>query len=157
MGGWIYWPVQLKPTIMKALKIITHPYTLIISFLLVIISGEHLGGFYALYLLLALYYGGVHSLLGLSGIILLAVARTKGAKNKTSFLPGLLNIGGAVLIVFSLVWFFYADKEGYNYGTFYQFIPRLSLILFGLIALLFIGRNLFQILKGKSINTKMSF
>ena len=47
---------------------------LITSFLLIIISGEHLGGFYALYLLLALFYGGIHSLLGLSGIVLLIIA-----------------------------------------------------------------------------------
>ena len=142
---------------MKALKVITHPYTLIISFLLIIISGEHLGGFYALYLLLALYYAGIHSLLGLGGIILLIVTKRTGIKNKETSWPNVLNIVGAVLLVLSLVWFFYWDKEGYNYGTFYQFIPRLSLILFGLTALLFIGRNLFQSFNRKSINTKVSF
>lgn len=117
------------------------------------ISGEHLGGFYALYLLLALYYGGIHSILALFGIILLIVARNKDVKTKFHALPNILNIGGAVFLVLSIVYFFYADKEGYNYGTFYQFVPRLSLILFGLIALIFIGKNLFQTFNRKSIGT----
>jgi hypothetical protein len=38
---------------MKAYQIITHPYTLIASFCLILISGQHWGGFYLLYLLLA--------------------------------------------------------------------------------------------------------
>ena len=142
---------------MKALKFITHPYTLIVSFCLILISGEHLGGFYALYLLLALYYAGIHSLLGLGGIVVLIATRKRGVKNKENFWPNVLNIFGALLLIFSLVWFFYSDKDGYNYGTFYQFLPRLSLILFGLIAFLFIGRNLFQVFSGKRIDTKVSF
>ena len=142
---------------MKALKFIAHPYTLIISFLLIIISGEHLGGFYVLYLLLALYHAGIHSLLALAGIILLIVSKNISVKSKMNSLPNLLNIGGAVLLALSVIWFFYTDKEGYNYGTFYQFVPRLTLVLFGLIDLLFIGRNLFQSFNRKRIDTKVSF
>src|SRR5215203_641622 len=114
MGRWIKWAMQLNQNIMKALKIITHPYTLIISFCLIIISGEHLGGFYALYLLLALYYGGIHSLLGLAAIILLIVGRNIKSRSKEKWLLTLLNLGGAVFMIFSLLVFFYRDKEGYN-------------------------------------------
>ena len=142
---------------MKALKFITHPYTLIVSFCLILISGEHLGGFYALYLLLALYYAGIHALLGLGGIIVLIATRKTRNKIKEPSWPNILNIVGAALLILSLIWFFYWDKDGYNYGTFYQIVPRLSLILFGVIALLFIGRNLIQAFSGKKINTKVSF
>jgi hypothetical protein len=141
---------------MKALKIITHPYTLIISFLLIIISGEHLGGFYALYLLLALYYGGIHSLLGLSGIVLLIIARNLKGKAQNSF-SNILNIGGAVFMILSLIVFFYLDKDGYNYGTFHQVVPIISLVLFSLIVLLFLGKNLVQTFNRKRIDTKVSF
>ena len=135
----------------------SNPYTLIVSFCLILISGEHLGGFYALYLLLALYYAGIHALLGLGGIIVLIATRKTRNKIKEPAWPNILNIVGAALLILSLIWFFYWDKDGYNYGTFYQFVPRLSLILFGLIALLFIGRNLYQVFNGKKINTGVAF
>ncbi len=62
---------------MRILKIITHPYIVIISFFAILISGEGFGGFYLLYLLLALPYGGIHSLLALIGIVLLLVNYNK--------------------------------------------------------------------------------
>ena len=46
----------IKFTIMKKIKIITHPVTLILCFFLILISGEHLGGFYLLYILLGLLF-----------------------------------------------------------------------------------------------------
>jgi hypothetical protein len=141
---------------MKALKIITHPYTLITSFLLIIISGEHLGGFYALYILLALFYGGMHSLLGVSGVILLIVARNLKGKAQNSF-SGILNIGGAIFMILSIIIFFYMDKDGYNYGTFHQTVPIISLILFGLLVLLFLSKNVVQTFIRKHVDTKVSF
>ena len=62
---------------MKAIQVITHPVTLIISFLFILISGEHWGGFYILYLLLALPHGGLHALLGFVGIVILVIAMNK--------------------------------------------------------------------------------
>ncbi len=146
-----------KLIIMKALKIITHPYTLIVSFGLIMISGEHLGGFYALYLLLALYYGGIHSLLGLAGVVLLIVSRNVNTRSKHSGLPIILNIGGALFMILSLLVFFYRDKDGYNYGTFAQAVPLISLSLFSIIVLLFIAKNLRRSFGRKNISTKMSF
>lgn len=141
---------------MKALKIISHPYTLIISFLMIIISGEHLGGFYALYLLLALFYGGIHSLLGVSGIVLLIIARNLKGRAQNSF-SNILNIGGGLFMVLSIIVFFYMDKDGYNYGTFHQTVPIISLVLFCLIALVFLVRNLVQSFNRKRIDTTVSF
>src|SRR5688500_13797368 len=144
MGWRVNWSLQLKTINMKALKFITHPYTLIISFCLIMISGEHLGGFYALYLLLALYYGGIHSLFVLTGIILLIVGKNINNKSKQNALPIILNIGGAVFMILSLVVFFYRDKDGYNYGTFDQVVPLISLAFFTMIVLLFIVKNVRQ-------------
>ena len=139
---------------MKVFKILTHPVLLIISFLFILISGEHLGGFYALYILLALPHGWLHSLLALIGIIILILSYNV-YKNKAS--GNILNIAGAVMLVFSIVTFFYADKEGYNYGTFYQTMPIISLVLFGLLALLFILKNVVESFSKKRLNTKVSY
>ena len=53
---------------MKMIKLFTHPVVIIIAFLLILISGEHLGGFYLLYILLGLSHGAVHSLLAIDGM-----------------------------------------------------------------------------------------
>jgi len=141
---------------MKALNIATHPVLLIVSFLFILISGEHLGGFYALYLLLALPHGWLHSILAVAGILILALSFNL-KKNGRVISNNILNIVGAILLVLSIVVFFYADKEGYNYGTFYQTVPIISLVLFGSLTLLFIIKNLVQSFSKKRIDTNVSY
>ncbi len=142
---------------MKAIKIITHPYTLIISFLLIMISGEHLGGFYLLYLLLALPVGAIHSLLALAGISVLLFNYHKYGRRKTHLIVPVLNIIGLLLLFCSIYAFFYNDKEHYNYGTFYQTVPLLTLIITGLIALCFLANNIWLGNTKKESNRIMSF
>ena len=141
---------------MKALNIATHPGLLIVSFLFILISGEHLGGFYALYILLALPHGWLHAILAVAGIFILLLSSNTN-KNRRAISNNILNIVGAILLVLSIVVFFYADKEGYNYGTFYQTVPIISLVLFGFLALLFIIKNFVQSFSKKRIDTKVSY
>ena len=141
---------------MKALNIATHPVLLIVSFLFILISGEHLGGFYALYILLALPHAWLHSILGVSGILILVIS-FKINRNRRIVSNNIINIIGAILQALSIVVFFYADKEGYNYGTFYQTVPIISLVLFGLLTLLFITKNLVQSFSKRRIDTNVSY
>jgi hypothetical protein len=136
---------------MKALNFFTHPIILIVSFLIIMISGEHFGGFYALYILLALPHGGPHSVLALLGIMLLILSNA--TNNKRGLTRNLLNVFGAILLVLSVIVFFYTDKEGYNYRTFYQTIPVITLLLFCFLTLLFLIKNLIQTFNKKSVGT----
>ena len=139
---------------MKAIQIITHPVTQIVSFLFILISGEHWGGFYALYLLLALPHGGTHALLGLAGTIVLCVAtyqRSKIYKHRDS---ALLCIGGGLLMVGSLLSFFMQRGGEYNYGTFNQAIPVISLIIFGALVTCFLAYNIFVLKNSKGQSTR---
>jgi hypothetical protein len=43
------------------------------SFLLILISGQYFGGFYILYLLLALPHGGVYAIVAAIGILILVL------------------------------------------------------------------------------------
>ena len=79
---------------MKAIQIITHPVTLIVSFLFILISGEHWGGFYILYLLLALPHGGLHALFGVMGIVMLVIALNKNIQINRYTNSSLLNLVG---------------------------------------------------------------
>ena len=122
-------------------KIITHPYIVVISFFIIMISGQHLGGFYLLYLLLALPKGGMHSLLALFGILLLLISYYKYKRKKIYLIESIINIVAVILLILSLFSFFYNDKEHYNFGTFYQIVPQITLIIFSIIALTFLLDN----------------
>ena len=131
---------------MRALRILTHPYLLMASFLLILISGKHLGGFYALYLLLALPHGGLHALAALAGIALLVYATIR-RKREAQAVVALMNGTGVLLLVLSLIIFFGRDREGYNDATFQQTVPQLTLLLFALLACTFFIRNLLLLMR----------
>lgn len=135
---------------MKVIKIFTHPFTLIISFFAIMISGEHLGGFYLLYILLALPYGGVHSLLALSGVLILLVNPYNYRRVNLYILKSIINIVGLALLLLSLFFFFHNDMQHYNYGTFYQTVPQITLIVFAVLALIFLIDNIISTSKNLS-------
>jgi hypothetical protein len=140
---------------MKIINIIRHPYTVVITFLFIMISGQHLGGFYFLYLLLALPHFSVHSLLGTLGVILLLIIHLRSKKNKVTHLKSMGNIFCLILMLLSLFFFFYNDKEHYNYGTFYQLVPQISLILFSIVAFSFVVFNLIILYRHVSEPTRL--
>ena len=137
---------------MKTLKAFSHPFLLIASFLLVLISGEHFGGFYAIYLLMALPHGGIHAILGSMGIILLIFGYYRYKRTYKYLIEPLINVIGAGCLIFSFILFFSRDK-GYNDGTFEQLVPQISLILFGALATMFVISNVIGVTKGSSRNS----
>jgi len=130
---------------MKMIKLFTHPVVIIIAFLLILISGEHLGGFYLLYILLGLPHGAVHSLLAIVGIGLLFFTNYKYQQQFIFNIEPVLNIMGGIMILLSLFLFFYNDKSHYNYGTFYQTIPVILLSIFSLSVAGFLFNNFSKI------------
>jgi hypothetical protein len=137
----------IKFIIMKAIKFIVNPYTVIVSFLVIIISGEHLGGLYALYILLGLIHGAIHSVVGLLGILLLIITQKKYKDVKAYSIRYAANLVGALLLILSLFLFFYRDKTNYNIGTFQQTVPQVMLAVFSVILLSFILANLSAVFK----------
>lgn len=102
---------------MKAIKILGHPITVICLFFVILISGESIGGVYLFYLLLALPHGLVHSLLAILGIGLLTLSYSQ-LKTKQNVAMKLINVVGILLLLLSILTFFYNDKGHYNYGSF---------------------------------------
>lgn len=138
----------IKLDFMKGVKIITNPYTVIITFLMIIISGQHLGGFYIVYLLLALPHGGIHALFAIIGISLLLIIYH--SKTRFSIIKSAINVIAVLMLIVSIFIFFYTDDEHYNYGTFYQLVPQITLILFAFIALCFLVRNIVSFFRSPS-------
>ena len=123
---------------MKIFKILSHPYTLISCFLFILISGQHLGGFYVMYLLLALPHGGIHSLLAVAGIgiLLLNFHQLRSRQNK--MFSQSLDVLGLLLLVGSLLYFFLNDTQHYNWGTFDQGLPMFTICFTSFIGLCFL-------------------
>lgn len=125
---------------MKLFRILSHPYTLIICFLLIMISGENFGGFYAMYILMALPFGGVHALLAVAGIIVLLTNHSIKS-DKINSARQVINFIGVLLLFASLYYFFWADKQHYNYGSFEQTVPILTMVVTVLVAVCFLISN----------------
>lgn len=132
---------------MKKTNILIHTNSVLISFLLILISGEHLGGFYILYLLIGLPHGASHSIIGVAGIVILLLNKNVNAILKNDLLRSALNIIGVVLLACSLFIFFYNDKAQYNQGTFYQLAPQIFLAFFTFFSIAFIINNIHTLIK----------
>jgi len=124
---------------MKIFKILSHPYTLIICFSLILISGEQWGGFYAFYILIALPYGGVHALLAIAGILAVLIS-FHWTNNQT--LKQILNIVGVFFLFTSLYYFFDNDRQHYNWGTFQEPVSLLTIIIASCVAICFLATTL---------------
>jgi len=132
---------------MKVQKILGHRLVLITIFSLLLIEGEHFGGFYLLYLLLALPHGGAYSIIAFAGIIFVLAGNNINAKNYNLILSG----GGLLLMLLSLFIFF--NRGDNKEATFHQSVPIISFCLFGICALFFIISS-FKIFFKKSQSDK---
>jgi nitrate reductase gamma subunit len=107
---------------------------------MILISGEQFGGFYAVYILMALPFGGIHALLAIAAIIILLVNHVIPHR-RISYLRQVVNLIGVVLMFTSLYYFFINDKQHYNYETFQQTLPMFTLALTAFVATCFLVAN----------------
>lgn len=122
---------------MKIIKILGHPIVLVTIFLLLIIEGAHFGGFYLLYLLLAIPHGATYAIMAIAGIILIVIA--KGfITNNSNKLRAVLYLLGLLIMNASLVLFFNRNEKTGNMETFQGGLPLISFIIFGVLMLCFL-------------------
>ncbi|MFC0773377.1 hypothetical protein [Terrimonas alba] len=127
---------------MKIAKVLFHPFLLLLSFCLIVISGQHLGGFYVTYIFMTLPYGALHSIAAIVGFSLIALSYLLSYRQVLPHMLSLLNLVGVGCLIFSFVWFFYQDPTGYNLGTFEQPLPLITVCLFALLAAGFIANSI---------------
>jgi hypothetical protein len=102
-----------------------------------VISGESMGGFYIIYVLLGLLHGVLHSLLGFYGILALVIGFHLSLKRNV-YIKQVLCVMGVFLMAASVFFFFRKDTAHYNWGTFDQGLPMFTLVFTGIIAILFL-------------------
>ena len=120
---------------MTLFRILSHPYTFLLCYIFLVISGQHVGGFYSLYILTGLFAGANHSLLAAGGTLLIIVAHkvVHDRRIKTS-----IFFLGFCLLVLSLFIFFLSDTRHYNWSTFEEVLPVTSFFFTGFIAICFL-------------------
>ena len=117
---------------MKAIKIAGHPVVVITVFLLALISGEGFGGPYILYLILGLPHGVGYSLAGILGLICLFLSFKIYRREKKHWIKACIALAGLSFLILSMYMFFTNDKMRYNYNTFNQTVPVITLLLLAL-------------------------
>ena len=133
----------------KLINIITHPLTIIISFLMIIIVGQDLGGFYIFYIILAIPHFGIHAMLAILGILILLINYYSLRKYAGYLIHQLLNIVGVLLLALSLYTFFYQDPDHYNEATLHQVIPLIIIGIYFVFSTSFLIQNLLSVFKNR--------
>lgn len=119
---------------MKTINILTHPVLVVSLFCLTLISGQSFGGFYLLYILMALPHAGIHAIFAIIGIGFILFSYGKFKRQSKFFIDPLLNMLGVFSLYASLILFF-INSWSYNDQTFEQVLPVISFILFGISSL----------------------
>ena len=117
------------------MDILSHPATVLISFSLIMVSGEHIGGVYLWYLLLALPHGGLYAILAILGAAGLLW------QSKGRYLHPYIRCAAVVFLYASLFIFFYRSWD-YNEGTFSEVVPLVTMAGFVLASLSLIIRGI---------------
>ncbi|MEI6949638.1 hypothetical protein V9K67_20795 [Paraflavisolibacter sp. H34] len=117
---------------MKVMNKLGTPVVNILTFSFIMISGEAFGGPYAMYLLGALPHGINYSMLGMGGILCLLISQIFFNGEKKHWMKPALQIMGILLAILSLYIFFAQDRRQYNYATFVQTVPLLTLFFFSI-------------------------
>lgn len=110
---------------MKIIRWIGHPVILICIYLLFITEGENFGGFYMIYLMLALPHGAAYAVLAALGIACVVVGFNLPGK-KRYWLKPTLYLSGLAFMISSLVNFF---STGDQSGTFEWGFPFITFII----------------------------
>lgn len=113
---------------MKIIRIFGHPVSVTCVYLLLLISGKSIGGFYVLYILMRLRYGVPDAIVSSLGLVVMLAASMVSQKKLPPLKPTLCILADIVLIVGLLL--FFQASEGYNDATFRQTVPLLSFTLF---------------------------
>jgi hypothetical protein len=131
---------------MKAFKVIGHPVLLMSLFLLLIIEGDNFGGFYLLYLLLALPHGALYAVIAVAGLTSVFTGY-KIYRIRTHPIKPMLYLLGVALMILSLFIFF---GKGNKNATFKELIPLTSFVLFGISLTFFLINSFVMLLKTKT-------
>jgi hypothetical protein len=117
---------------MKWSNIITHPITQVFSFCIILISGPYIGGPYLFFLYHAAQEGTAFAILGILGITF-CIASMLVYKSTLQF-------AGTIIMVLSLLLFFWSPRWHNSSGTFNEPLPLATIILFLITTLLTISR-----------------
>jgi len=117
---------------MKWSNIITHPITQVFSFCIILISGPYIGGPYIFFLYHAAQEGIAFAIIGLLGITLCLASLV--------IYKSALQLAGTLMMVLSLVIFFWSPRWHNSSGTFSEPLPLVTILLFIIISVLTISR-----------------
>jgi hypothetical protein len=136
---------------MKIIQVIGHPVLLMSLFLLLMIEGENFGGFYLLYLLLALPHGATYAVIAVSGLIFIFIGY-KSYRIMYNPIKSILYFIGISFMILSLFIFF---NKGNKNATFEEVVPLISFVLFGLSTTCLLINSIIMLLRKRKSNSQI--
>lgn len=124
---------------MKFVQILSHPVIQIASFCIILISGPYFGAPYAFYLFHAVQQGHAFAVVGIIAILI-------NLASAFIYRP-ILQLTGTILMVISLVIYFTPPNGKNSYDGFVQVVPLITMILFVIITVTVIQRNISRVIK----------
>lgn len=110
---------------MKILQILSNPLAQIISFCIILVGSANFGGPYGFFLYRAGQEGYLFAIIGIAGIIITLISLFLQERSKLT-----LQFSGALLMIISLLVFFFSSQHFMNMYAFKDVLPLLTLFLF---------------------------
>ncbi len=124
---------------MNLKTILSHPYPLLLSFLLVVTSVQPIVEFYCIYLLTGLFCGSLYSIAGSMGVIIILYSHFRYRRENFNLDACFINLVGSVLMIVSLFLFFLIHHYDIIIpGHLNQLFPFTSLLVFCILVTCFI-------------------
>ncbi|MBN8837164.1 MAG: hypothetical protein J0I09_07895 [Sphingobacteriia bacterium] len=113
---------------MKIIQWLSHPLMQIISFCFLLVGSPYFGGPFIFFLYHAFFEAYAYALIGMVAIVVTLVSLFIPAK-------GYLQLTGLILMVASLLVFFFSSQHFMNASVFREGAPLLTLVLFVMISI----------------------
>ena len=118
-------------------KIFSHPLMQLLSFLIILVGSAYFGGPYGFFLYHAMQLGYIYAIIGcIAVVITLASVFMRGKA------MDLMQFIGSILMVLSLLVFFFSSQHFINMHAFREIIPFLTLLLFVTVTVLVVRKQL---------------
>lgn len=109
---------------MKLIQIFSSPVVQIITFCIILVGSAEFGGPYGFFLYRAVQEGYLYAIAGIIGILITALSFSNNSRNSV------IQFSGLVLMVLSLLIFFFSSEDFMNMYVFKQVLPLVTLLLF---------------------------
>lgn len=124
---------------MKLIQILTNPLVQVISFCIILVGSPEFGGPFGFFIFHAAQEGYAFAIIGAIAIVLTL------APFIMTRISSYLQISGSLLMVISFLLYIFSSTHFRNVSTFHEIIPLATLLIFVIVIILVLQKNIAQL------------